>query len=241
MAAFEAAHVPYSDDQLKRVLSKFQQKTVDDVLAAVARGEVPAGDVLKAVAPEAATLSTTASVLENPLKGWLDLTKVSGLRFGTGTAAATAKRTPSGIALRGLKDDVPVIFEESGAVPGDRIVGVLEPGAGIRIFQIHSPRLQAFEHQRWIDMTWDIDPAKQERFPARLSVTAPNKPGALAAIADVIGEAGGNIDNLKMIRRASDFTELRIEVEVFDLTHLNRIIAGLKETAIVSQVERVFE
>jgi GTP pyrophosphokinase len=71
-------------------------------------------------------------------------------------------------------------------------------------------------------------------------VTAPNEPGSLAAIAEVIGEAGGNIDNLKMMRRASDFTEMRIEVEVFDLAHLNRIIAGLKQTAIVTQVERVF-
>jgi GTP pyrophosphokinase len=90
-------------------------------------------------------------------------------------------------------------------------------------------------------MSWDIDPEKQERFPARLSVTAPNRPGTLAAIADVIGGAEGNIDNLKMIRRASDFTELRIEVEVFDLAHLNRIIAGLRQTDIVSKVERVFE
>jgi GTP pyrophosphokinase len=241
-AAFEAAHVTYSDDAVKRVLSKFAQKSLDEVLAAVARGDLPAGDVLKAVSPEAVQVAAaTQSALDNPLKGWLDLTKISGLRVRAPSGGAGQPQVTSGIALRGLKDDVPVIFEEGGAVPGDRIVGVLEPGAGIRIFQIHSPRLKPYEHQRWIDMTWDIDPAKQERFPARLSVTAPNEPGSLAAIAEVIGEAGGNIDNLKMIRRASDFTELRIEVEVFDLAHLNRIIAGLKQTPIVTQVERVFE
>jgi guanosine-3',5'-bis(diphosphate) 3'-pyrophosphohydrolase len=240
-AAFEAARVTYSDDAVKRVLSKFPHKSLDELLAAVARGEVPAGDVLKAVSPEAVQAAATQSVLENPLKGWLDLTKISGLRVRAPAPGAAAANFPSGIALRGLKDDVPVIFEEGGAVPGDRIVGVLEPGAGIRIFQIHSPRLQAYEQQRWIDMSWDIDPEKHERFPAKLSVTAPNRPGSLAAIAEVIGEAGGNIDNLKMIRRASDFTELRIELEVFDLAHLNRIIAGLREKDIVSQVERVFE
>lgn len=240
-AAFEAARVSYSDDAVKRVLSKFTHKSLDELLAAVARGELPAGDVLKAVSPEAVQAAAAQSVLENPLKGWLDLTKVSGLRVRTQAPGAGAGQLSSAIALRGLKDDVPVIFEEGGAVPGDRIVGVLEPGAGIRIFQIHSPRLQKYEHQRWIDMSWDIDRDKQERFPARLSVTAPNRPGSLAAIADVIGEAEGNIDNLKMIRRASDFTELRIEVEVFDLAHLNRIIAGLRQTDVVSKVERMFE
>jgi (p)ppGpp synthase/HD superfamily hydrolase len=32
-----------------------------------------------------------------------------------------------------------------------------------------------------------------------------------------------------------------IELEVWDLEHLTRIIAGLKQKAVVSQVERVFE
>jgi GTP pyrophosphokinase len=147
-----------------------------------------------------------------------------------------------GIPIRGVKNDMPVQFETGGAVPGDRIVGVLAPGGeGIRVFQIHSPRLKEFEHERWIDVAWDIDPENPERFPALISVTAPNKPGTLAEIADVIGQAGGNIDNLKMLRRASDFTELRIGLEVFDLAHLNQIISGLKAKAVVSKVDRVFE
>mgnify|MGYP003404064623 CR=1 FL=1 len=68
-----------------------------------------------------------------------------------------------------------------------------------------------------------------------------NEPSSPVTTEEVIGEAEGNIDNLKMIRRASDFTELRIELEVFDLAHLNRIIAGLRQKDIVSQVDRVFE
>ena len=132
-------------------------------------------------------------------------------------------------------------FEPGGAVPGDRIVGVLIPNEGIRIFQIHSPRLREFEHEGWIDVTWDIDPDTPQRFPARISVTALNEPGSLAQIAKVIGEAGGNIDNVRMVRRASDFTEMRIELEVLDLVHLNHIIAGLREKAVVNKVERAFD
>jgi GTP pyrophosphokinase len=116
----------------------------------------------------------------------------------------------------------------------------LTPGEGIRIFQIHSPRLSEFEHERWIDVTWDINQEAPERFPARLSVTVLNEPGTLAQIAQVIGEADGNIDNLKMLHRGADFTEMMIEVEVFDLAHLNRIINGLKSKTVVSKVERVF-
>ena len=57
----------------------------------------------------------------------------------------------------------------------------------------------------------------------------------------MIGEADGNIDNLRMMRRASDFTEMLLEVEVWDLEHLNRIIAGLRSKPVVSNVERSFD
>jgi guanosine-3',5'-bis(diphosphate) 3'-pyrophosphohydrolase len=142
-----------------------------------------------------------------------------------------------------VRNDVPVSFEEGGAVPGDRIVGVLTEGEGIRIFQIHSPRLkeyEAYEQDRWIDVTWDVDPDAGDRFPAKLSVTAVNEPGTLAQIAQLIGEADGNIDNVRMVRRAADFTEMAIDVEVRDLNHLTRIISGLRAKSVVSKVERVY-
>ncbi len=90
-------------------------------------------------------------------------------------------------------------------------------------------------------MTWDVDPERPDRFPARLSVVAMNEPGSLAQIAHVIGEGDGNIDNLRMTRRASDFTEMLIEVDVWDLEHLNKLISGLRARPVVSKVERVFE
>ena len=130
------------------------------------------------------------------------------------------------ISIGGPSQDLPVRFEPGGAVPGDRIVGVMAPGEGIRVFQIHSPRLKEYEEEYWIDVTWDVDPDRPQRFPARISVTAVNAPGSLAEIAKEIGETGGNIDNIKMARRAADFTVMHIELEVFDLVHLNHIVAG---------------
>jgi len=166
---------------------------------------------------------------------------VIGLKFRFTSNSDDVGVRPGGLPIRGLRNDIPVTFEEGGAVPGDRVVGVLIPGEGIRIFQIHSPRLKDYEAESWIDVTWDIDPEKPERFPARIKVTALNEPGTLAQIAQVIGDADGNIDNVRMMRRASDFTEMSLEVEVFDLEHLNRIIAGLRAKPVVSNVERSFD
>ncbi len=251
ISTFERIGESYSDERLKKVLPRLSYKSLEDALAAIARNEVKIEDVLRAIAPELAAAAARppqrGEDVAKASKGWLSLTRAASnkLRLGGSTEADAASATTTGrvrgIPIRGVRNDMPVLFEAGGAVPGDRIVGVLAPGEGIRVFQISSPRLQEFEHERWIDVAWDVDTENPERFPALISVTAPNQPGTLAEIANVIGQAGGNIDNLKMIRRASDFTELRIGLEVWDLQHLNQIVNGLKAKAVVSKVERVFE
>ena len=117
----------------------------------------------------------------------------------------------------------------------------MQPGAGIVIYPIQSPALKAFDDQpeRWIDVRWDIDAAMTERFPARITVLAINSPGSLAEVSQAIASNDANIQNLSMVRTAPDFTEMIIDLEVWDLKHLNRILTQLKETASVSTAERV--
>ena len=71
------------------------------------------------------------------------------------------------------------------------------------------------------------------------AVITPGSAGV--GFAPLIGEQDGNIDNLRMTKRAGDFTEMHVEIEVFDLDHLNRIIGGLRGKPIVSKVERIFD
>ena len=126
-------------------------------------------------------------------------------------------------------------------MPGDRIVGILTPSEGLTIYPIQSPALKEFDDQneRWVDVRWDIDVDNPERFPARLSISAINEPGSLAAIAQTISESSGNIDNVKMMRKAPDFHQMIIDLEVWDLKHLNRIINQLRSKPNVSSVTRV--
>jgi guanosine-3',5'-bis(diphosphate) 3'-pyrophosphohydrolase len=153
--------------------------------------------------------------------------------------------TPKGgriaLPIRGVGGDLPVRFAPEGAVPGDRIVGILQPGSGITIYPIQSPALTAFDDQtdRWIDVRWDIDEKIKQRFPARVSVTALNEPGSLAEIAEAIAANDANIHTLSMARTAPDFTEMVFDLEVWDLKHLMRLISQLKERDCVSDAHRV--
>jgi pyridoxine 5-phosphate synthase len=84
------------------------------------------------------------------------------------------------------------------------------------------------EPERWLDVRWDVDETTPQRFPARILVDNVNEPGSLAQVATVIAEHDGNIDNISMSRRSPDFTELTIDLEVYDLKHLSAIIAQLR-------------
>ena len=246
--AFSRRGKTFSEDAIAQALARLSQRTAEDVIAAVGRGELASADVIKAAWPEDTPSETPKRrrKVKRADEGWFDLGKVMGLKFrwpGSSSSSSEKSRPagPNSIPIRGLRGDLPVSFAENGAVPGDRIVGILNPGQGITIYPIHAEALKAFdeEPERWIDVTWDIDEDNAQRFPAKIAVTALNEPGSLAQVAAVIGEADGNIDNIKMMKQVPDYAEMVIDLEVWDLTHLNEILAGLRAKDVVSSAARV--
>ena len=148
----------------------------------------------------------------------------------------------SGIPVRGAGRDHALKFSlATGAVPGERIVGIRMPGEGIVIYPIFARALESFDSEpgRWIDLTWDST-TEGQRFPARILVTVHNEIGALAQVTQVIGDSGANIDELQMVTQegARDFFDLDILIEVHDLKHLNQIMRDLDLKPLVSSVDR---
>jgi guanosine-3',5'-bis(diphosphate) 3'-pyrophosphohydrolase len=243
--AFERTGKPFSRDSLKLVLPRLARKDVEDVLSAVGRGELSSADVIKAVFPDYKDERVTAPVPKQREEGWSRIRNAAGMLFQLpGRSSRKGKSQPKddgALPIRGVRGDLPVTFAPEGAVPGDRIVGIVQPGSGITIYPIQSPSLTAFDDQpeRWIDVRWDIDENNRERFPARISVTAINAPGSLADIAQVVASNDANIHTLSMVRTAPDFTEMLIDIEVWDVKHLNRLLSQLKENPSVSTARRV--
>jgi RelA/SpoT family (p)ppGpp synthetase len=232
---FERAKIEYADDKLKGALPRLARASVDDVMAAVGRGEMKASDVARAMYPD--YREERVARFGAPKKSSL------AVKLKLKSPPPEPARSANAIPVRGINSDLPVKFAPNGgAVPGDRIVGIVTPGEGITIYPIQSPALKDFEEEpeRWLDVRWDVDEeSTPQRFPARIRIDNVNEPGSLAQVATVIAEHDGNIDNISMSRRSPDFTELIIDLEVYDLKHLSAIIAQLRAKAVVARVERV--
>ena len=231
---FQRAKKEYSDEKLTGALPRLARASVEEVMAAVGRGEMKASVVARAMYPD---------YLEE--RAALAAPKGDGSWFGLGRAKAVKAKVADGsgaIPVRGINNDLPVRFAPNGgAVPGDRIVGILTPGEGITIYPIQSPSLKDFEDRpdTWLDLRWDVDDHEPQRFPAQIVVQSVNEPGSLAQVAQVIAENDGNIDNINMSRQSPDFTTITIDLEVYDLKHLTAIIAQLRAKPTVASVARV--
>ena len=213
----------FVDKEVAAAMPRLGHKNLEDSLAAVGRGELAGLDVLRAMG-----VSVEASQLRE-----------SRRKRATNKPEA---RDEHSLPVRGVNRTTALkIYPKTGAVPGERIVGIVTPGEGITIYPIFAKALEQFDNQpeRWVDLAWDAAAAGQ-RFPARIAVTILNEVGSLAQVTQVIGEHGGNIDALQMVARegSRDFFDLDITVEVNDLKHLNDIMMGLRTKSPVSAVTR---
>ena len=147
------------------------------------------------------------------------------------------------VPIRGLGGDLPVHFSSNHlAIPGDKIVGILNPGEGVTIYPASAGEaLGAFaaEPQRWLEVTWDLNGIEGAVFPAGVRVITANQRGALAEIAAAIAAEGGNIDDLSMAHKTPQFREINLHIEVRDSQHLSRILDRLRSLKTVAEAARV--
>ena len=236
--AFSRAGRKFSEAKLKAALGRLARASIDDVFISVGRGELYSSDVVRALYPDFQEERKPGPAVAPGESGWFGLAKAANLVFRVPGKGENGEPLP----LRGVDWDAPVRFApKGGAVPGERIVGIRTPGEGITIYPIHSPALVAYDDkpELWLDVRWDLDAANKALYPTQLQVTTLNEPGALGVVATTIGENGANIDNVVFSPSGSDFREVRFDLQVFDIQHLNTIVAQLRDKPVVAKVQRL--
>ncbi|MCM2291981.1 bifunctional (p)ppGpp synthetase/guanosine-3',5'-bis(diphosphate) 3'-pyrophosphohydrolase [Allorhizobium sp. BGMRC 0089] len=241
---FERAGKVFSREILKPALHRLGHKDVEDAIAAVGRGEMSSLDVLSAVFPDYQDERVTVKPAMD--QGWFNVSSASGMIFRLPDTKAQAAGAPQGmeaLPIRGISSNIEVHFSAAGAVPGDRIVGILDADKTITIYPIQASALQKFddEPERWIDVRWDLDEANKSRFFARILINAINEPGTLAKVAELIAGLDINIRVLTMMRVAADFTEMAFDLEVWHLKQLSQLIGQLKDLDCVATVKRIYD
>ena len=219
---FERAGKSRADIALKPALERFAAATEDDLFEALGRGRISPTQILDVVFP--------------------------GLKAADREAATATRRIEGGRGARlyvrggGLTPGISLHFGSCCTpVPGDRIVGIVEPeGTGLAVHTIDCTKLAEFEDREelWRDLQWTPEAERNTVTLSRLTATIRNAPGVLGQACTSIGEAGGNIVNLRMHRRQADFFDVDFDIEVKDARHLTHIAAALRANPLIETVDR---
>ena len=144
------------------------------------------------------------------------------------------------IPIRGLIPGMAVHFAGCcHPLPGDKIIGIITTGKGVTIHTSDCESLENFADtpERWIEVGWD-NMGDGEMHTGRLKIMLSHETGALADLTNIIAKDLGNITNLKITNRSTDFFEIIVDVGVKNLKHLNEIIGSLRSKATIHSVDR---
>lgn len=167
-----------------------------------------------------------------------DVQVMEAVMPGSAEGAEAAPPTQSqAIDIKGLTPGVAFDFApDCRPVPGDRIVGLRRAGEQIVVHRIDCAALGDTDEDDWVDLTWGD---KAEGGVAQVAVTLKNEPGALGAVATLIGQHKANILGLRLDNRDTTFHTNTIDLEVRNAAHLMKLLAALRAADAVSSAERV--
>ncbi len=215
----------FTDKAVVGVLEQLKLHESEDVYANIGSGILAARDVFKVIFPGHQT-----EAIKRPSADMDQAVMVKPL---------SGKDAP--MPIKGLIPGMAVHFARCcHPLPGDRIVGIVTTGKGVTIHTIDCETLETFADtpERWLDVSWGEGADSPEAHVGRIQVTFQNEQGALGTVSTVVGRNGGNITNLKVTNRSTDFWDIVIDVYVADIQHLNNIIAALRATPIIVSVDR---
>jgi GTP pyrophosphokinase len=226
--AFRQEGVEGGEKVLESVLKGFKQASIEDLYVAVGSGSIGPREVVFAAYPELRPTARAPSILP--------------MARGKPKPPAPAREAPAAqVPISGLVAGMAVHFAGCcHPLPGDRIVGIITTGKGVTIHTADCQTLESFAAtpERFLDVSWDLDPTAQQKHVGRITVLTANQPGALSTLTTIIAKREGNIVNLKIVNRTPEFFEMLIDLEVRDLGHLGDIIAALRASPQISTVER---
>ncbi|HEY1933995.1 MAG TPA: bifunctional (p)ppGpp synthetase/guanosine-3',5'-bis(diphosphate) 3'-pyrophosphohydrolase [Acetobacteraceae bacterium] len=231
--AFRQAGVDGSEKALEPALKALKFVSLADLQIAVGNGNLSARDVVNAAYPELRQAPRVPRMM--PM-------------LPPRTARGTAARPDAGMPITGLVPGMAYHFAGCcHPVPGDEIVGIVATGKGVTIHARECQTLEGFAAtpERFIDVDWNYETlakggtdAKHPGHTARISVISGNDASTLANLTNAIAKQDGAVANLKILSRHEDFMESLVDVEVRDVTHLSKVIAGLRGASGIKGVER---
>ncbi|MBM4186464.1 MAG: bifunctional (p)ppGpp synthetase/guanosine-3',5'-bis(diphosphate) 3'-pyrophosphohydrolase [Gemmatimonadetes bacterium] len=186
--------------------------------AAVGRGDLAIGQVMRAIYPD-----LTDEDLREP-KPTVFGRMINRIRYG------------KGVRIQGVDGLLVRYAQCCQPVPGDTVVGYVTQGRGISIHRVDCPNLLTLQDgDRRVEIDWQEQ--QGESFAVRLVLNAEDRRGLYADILQAVSQTGTNIKRADLhTKDGAAFGTLLVEVD--NLTHLAKVLRGIRRVKGVTSVDR---
>ena len=203
----------FDEGQMLPVLAYFDVHSDEELYARVGESRVEPADVFNFCFPDAKPVKAAKRPAKN-------------------------RKQPS-LNIKGLTPGMAVhIGKCCHPLPGEKIVGIVTTGKGLTVHRIDCQNLEKFNTmpELWVEIEWERE--QPNIVSARLDAVLANRPGSLASVTTQISQNQGNITNIQLLSRETEFFRFAIDVEVNHVRHMTEIIAALSANAAVESIER---
>lgn len=229
--------INYSDlnkqEFMEKVMKRYAFKDWDSVLASIGHGGLKEGQVINKML-EARDKKIKREVTDtNILDGIEEMTN----------KVPVAKKSKSGIVVRGIHD-VAVRFSRCcSPVPGDEIVGFVTRGRGVSIHRtdcINIINLPESERVRLIDAEWQQSEGEEnkERYSTEIQIYANNRIGMFVDISKVFTERQIDITSMNVRTSKQGKATIIMTFDIHGKEELTRLTDKLRQIEGVLDIER---
>ncbi len=220
-------------EYMEKVMKRYAFKDWDSVLASIGHGGLKEGQVINKML-EAREKKLKHEVTDsNILDGIGEMT----------SRVPTAKKSKSGIVVRGIHD-VAVRFSRCcSPVPGDEIVGFVTRGRGVSLHRtdcINIINLPESERVRLIDAEWQQPEGEEnkERYSTEIQIYANNRIGMFVDISKVFTERQIDITSMNVRTSKQGKATIIMTFDIHGKEELTKVTDKLRQIEGVLDIER---
>lgn len=150
------------------------------------------------------------------------------------------EQTAEPLIIKGSEGVVLILAKCCGPVPGDAVIGMMSSGRGMVVHRQECPNISQYldNDERILPVEWEAEMTGS--FHASIRLQTRNKPGTMAAIANILAGQNSNIENIVYEDRDTMSSQITFTVAVEDRQHLAQVIRKLRNVKEVIRISRPF-
>ena len=237
---FKRYNIPYKNSSIQKFLNqvakKFNQPTLEDLIATIGYGGIATSQVMPKVR-DFYNKEVNRQEKEKRMQEKEDKIKKN---FDEHEYAKKRKKKDNGITVKGL-DNILVRFAKCcNPLPGDDIVGYITKGRGVAIHRRDCPNIKLddeFLQNRLVEVEWN-NPEKS-KFEGEVKIIAVDRVGLLNDIIHVVSMEKLSISGINCRVLKDNTANISLLVEVNDISELKKLMKKIKSISGVDDVSRM--